>query len=101
MFPLGVPRPNRTLSGGRHALHGAGLLVVRGATGFIARWLGPAFFVCAEGALAGTADESEALKAAFERGGVEFVRSLHWRQPPTDRCWLVGSGWSLSYDEAS
>jgi len=101
VFPLGVPRPNRSPSGGVHALHGAGLLVVRGTMGFLARWLGPAFFVCAEGTLAGTTDQSTALAAAFERGGVEFVRSLRWQQPPTNRCWFVGSGWSLSYDEAS
>ncbi|MFC4174328.1 protein-L-isoaspartate O-methyltransferase [Microvirga sp. GCM10011540] len=102
IFPLGVPRPQRSPVGGMHTLHGAGLRIERRAGGFAARWLGAAYFVCAEGALAGSPEESAALKAAFERGGVEFVRSLAWKEPgDPGRCWFSGPDWSLSYDEAA
>ena len=103
IFPLGVPRPEGRPGAGRHALHGAALRVERrDADLFSAAWLGPAFFVCAEegeGRLVGSEAEREALKAAFTRGGVEFVRSLRWRRSPSARSWFTGSGWSLSYDE--
>lgn len=98
VLPLGVPAPAR---GGGFALtrRGVGLLVSRTADGFAARSLGPAYFVFAEGALAGSPVEREGLAAAFERGGVEFVRSLLWRTPiDPARCWYVGDGWALSYD---
>jgi protein-L-isoaspartate(D-aspartate) O-methyltransferase len=99
IFPLGVPRPSRSPTGGTHTLYGAGLCVERQVQGLAARWLGAAFFVCAEGPLAGKPEGREGLKAAFERGGVEFVRSLRWGQPPvSDRNWYVGPNWSLSYD---
>lgn len=52
IFPLGVPGSRRTPQGGVHAIHGAGLLVARHERGLSARWLGPAYFVCAEGQLA-------------------------------------------------
>jgi protein-L-isoaspartate(D-aspartate) O-methyltransferase len=100
VFPLGVPRPKRSPTGGTHTLYGAGLNIERTRGGYAARWLGPAFFVCGEGALADRPDESIALKAAFERGGVEFVRSLRWKEPCTPgRCWFSGPDWGLSYDE--
>ncbi|GJD47465.1 Protein-L-isoaspartate O-methyltransferase [Methylobacterium crusticola] len=105
IFPLGVPRPGRNAGGGRHAMHGAAIHVERrGAGDFPARWLGAAYFVCAEGGegeMVGSDAEREVLRGAFERGGVEFVRSLRWRRPPSDRSWFMGSGWSLSYDEAA
>lgn len=107
IFPLGVPRPAGRARMGRHALHGAAFRIERrvgeqDAGVFSADWLGPAIFVCAEGGegkLVGSEAEREALKAAFERGGVEFVRSLRWRRPPSARSWFMGSNWSLSYDE--
>ncbi len=99
IFPLGVPRPSR--GGGTHTLHGAGLRIERLEQGFAAEWLGPAYFVYAEGLLAEPHAESAALKTAFENGGIEFIRSLRWRRPATPgRCWYIGAGWSLSYDEA-
>jgi protein-L-isoaspartate(D-aspartate) O-methyltransferase len=102
VFPLGVPRPRPSSSGGTHAQYGAGLLVERRGDGFAARWLGPALFVCAEGeGLTATEEDRTALKIAFEGGGIEFVRSLRWRVPPAaDRSWFIGQGWSLCYDEA-
>jgi len=100
ILPIGVPRPKPSPAGGTHTLYGAGLCVERTAAGFAARWLGPAFFVCAEGALAGGVDEAAALKSAFEKGGVEFVRSLRWKEPgKPGRCWFQSPDWSLSYDE--
>jgi protein-L-isoaspartate(D-aspartate) O-methyltransferase len=100
IVPLGVPRPNRSPTGGVHTLHGAGFCIERHDGGFSAQWLGPAFFVCADGVLGQGRDDNSALKAAFEKGGVEFVRSLHWKQPAhPDRCWFVGADWSLGYDE--
>lgn len=100
IFPLGVPRPKPSPWGGFHALYGAGFCVTRQASGLSARWLHPAYFVCAEGQLSRQGPERERLKASFERGGVEFVRSLIWREPALpERCWFTGSGWALSYDE--
>lgn len=100
LFPLGVPRPKPSPWGGTHALHGAGLCVTRQPHGFSVRWLGPAYFVCAEGVLAPGGAEREALHEAFQRGGIEFVRSLIWRETAAPgRCWFTGPGWALSYDE--
>jgi protein-L-isoaspartate(D-aspartate) O-methyltransferase len=100
IFPLGVPRPKPRPWGGFHALYGSGFCVSRQTGGFSARWLNPASFVCAEGRLSQPGPERERLKGSFERGGVEFVRSLIWREPALpERCWFTGSGWSLSYDE--
>jgi protein-L-isoaspartate(D-aspartate) O-methyltransferase len=101
VFPLGVPRPKRAPWGGFHALHGAGLCATRLERNLSVRWLGPAYFVCAEGLLSERLDTRESLKASFERGGIEFVRSLIWREAVLpDRCWHTGAGWALSYDEA-
>ncbi len=101
LFPLGVPRPKPSPWGGTHALRGAGLCVTRQEAGLTVRWLGPAYFICAEGQLSRPGAEREALQAAFERGGIEFVRSLVWRESTAPgRCWFTGSGWALSYDEA-
>jgi protein-L-isoaspartate(D-aspartate) O-methyltransferase len=100
IFPLGVPRPKRSPTGGTHTLYGAGLRIERKAAGFAARWLGPAYFVFAEGPLADVSEDGAALKAAFEKGGVEFVRSLRWKEPgKPGRCWFQSPDWSLSYDE--
>ena len=103
IFPLGVPRPSSGAKGFRHAQHGAGFRIERrGADLFAAAFLGPAFFVCGEGELTGTDAEREALKAAFERGGAEFARSLRWRQPSDpERSCFVGSDWSLCHDEVA
>lgn len=100
VFPLGVPGLSRGSRGGTHAQYGAGLRVIRRETGFQVDWLNPASFVCAEGSLSATSREGEALRESFQRGGIEFVRSLIWRRPASpDRCWFTGPGWALSYDE--
>lgn len=98
IFPLGVPKPGPR--GGTHSLYGAGLCVTRKSTGLAVQWLGHVSFVCAEGRLAQPKEERQALQAAFESGGMEFVRSLVWRErAPPGRCCFTGSGWALSYDE--
>ncbi len=101
IFPLGVPGPVQTRGRGRHSLRGAGYRIERRGGGFAVSWLGAAFFVCAEGALSGTKEEHEALCAAFDRGGAEFVRSLLLDEAAAERLWLQGDGWSLSYDEVA
>ena len=99
IFPLGQPGRRRGTSGGRHG-DGGGFRIERTARGFAASWLGSAFFVCADGVLAPSPEDREALHAAFEAGGMPFVRSLRWKQPPSpDRSWFIGTGWSLGYDE--
>jgi protein-L-isoaspartate(D-aspartate) O-methyltransferase len=100
IFPLGVPRPKPSPWGGTHSLHGAGLCVTRKSAGYAVQWLGQVSFVCAEGRLSQPGEERQALQAAFESGGMEFVRSLIWRESaPPGRCCFTGSGWALSYDE--
>ncbi len=100
VMPLGVPGPARRSKEGRHASHGVALRIERHLESFSARWVGPAFFVCATGQLATDADQLDALTAAFTRGGVEFVESLIWKAvPPVERCWYVGKDWALCYDE--
>jgi protein-L-isoaspartate(D-aspartate) O-methyltransferase len=99
LFPLGVPHPDARARYPRHARHGAALLIERKPNGFAVRWLYPAYYVCAEGGLAGDAEAEAALYQAFERGGIEFVRSLGWngRTDPA-RCWYWTPKWGLSYD---
>lgn len=99
LFALGAPHPDVRARFPRHAAQGAAFLVERTPDGLAARWLYPAYYVCAEGTLAGEAEAELALFQAFERGGFEFVRSLRWNQL-TDpmRCWYWTPKWSLSYD---
>ncbi|SEF84915.1 protein-L-isoaspartate O-methyltransferase family protein [Bosea lathyri] len=99
IFPLGLPS-SRSGRRNRRGLVGAGFLVERRADGFAASWLGEPSFVSAEGVLAGSEGEQAALAAAFESEGAESVRSLQRGEgAPSERCWLRGEGWCLSYDE--
>ncbi|RFB88896.1 protein-L-isoaspartate O-methyltransferase [Rhizobium leguminosarum bv. trifolii] len=97
VLPLGVPRQIRPSSSGRHASHGAALRIERGARGFAARWIGTAYFVCANGGLTIDENEIEALTAAFKRGDIEFVKSPIWKTEP--RIGRFGDQWALCYDE--
>ena len=99
LFALGAPHPDARAKFPRYAARGAALLIERKAKGFAARYLYPAYYVCAEGGLAGSEDEELALFAAFERGGIEFIRSLrvNERIDPA-RCWYWQRRWALSYD---
>jgi protein-L-isoaspartate(D-aspartate) O-methyltransferase len=99
LFALGAPHPDRRAKFPRHAAQGAAFLIDRTTNGLAARWLYPAYYVCAEGSLAGDADAELALYQAFERGGFEFVRALRWNEA-TDpmRCWYWTPRWSLTFD---
>jgi protein-L-isoaspartate(D-aspartate) O-methyltransferase len=99
LFPLGSIA--RELHKSR--FHGVGLRIERvGETGiFAAKVGGNAYFIRAEGEASTLAsdDEREAMLAAFEKGGVESVKSLRWRVPASpEGAWFVGDGWSLEYD---
>jgi protein-L-isoaspartate(D-aspartate) O-methyltransferase len=99
ILPLSVPTPSRGMQGAFHARHGVALLVTRAGSGFAARSLGPAYFVCAAATDPEERPARHALATAFERGGIEFVRSLRWRRDlAPSRSWFVGAGFSLCYD---
>jgi protein-L-isoaspartate(D-aspartate) O-methyltransferase len=101
LFPLGVPHPEAQALYPRRSAQGAAFLVDRTSNAFAAGYLYPAYFVCGEGVMVGGADDEQALRSAFQRGGYEFVRSLRWNEPadPT-RCWYWTRQWALSYDMA-
>lgn len=100
VFPLGSAAERRA-HGGRFADAGLALLVTRTAEAstkpkFAARSLGPAWFIMAEGeALQVDHAERERLRAALRKGGLEFARSLRWREPPSPQALYAGAGWSL------
>jgi protein-L-isoaspartate(D-aspartate) O-methyltransferase len=99
LFSLGAPHPGARTKFPRLSAQGAVLLIDRKTNGFAARYAGPAYYVCAEGALAGDESSELALFAAFEKGGIEFVKSLRWHEPSDPmRCWYWTAAWSLSYD---
>lgn len=101
VFPLGVPGPRHPGFGGRHAEHGMALRIERRGTGYAAQAITPAYFVWAEGDLDVADDDLARLRAAFEGGGVDRVRSLIWKRPaPAGRCWFAGSTFALCQDEA-
>jgi hypothetical protein len=60
----------------------------------------PAYYVCAEGTLAGNADAELTLYEAFERGGFEFMLSLLMNEPTDPMRRWYGTPSSLVYDEA-
>jgi protein-L-isoaspartate(D-aspartate) O-methyltransferase len=100
VFPLGVPGPQRPNSGGRHSDRGAALRIERRGDAYAARGISTAYFVSAEGGFEADAEEFERLRAAFDAGGLDTVRSLIWRRPALpDRCWFVGKDWALSRDD--
>jgi protein-L-isoaspartate(D-aspartate) O-methyltransferase len=99
-FPLGVPGPQRPNCGGRHSDRGAALRIERRGDAYAARAISVAYFVCAEGEFEADPEEVERLRAAFEAGGLDTVRSLIWKRPAlSDRCWFAGEDWALSGDE--
>lgn len=98
VFPLGVPSRQQSPGSGQTSDRGAALCVSRTEHGFGVIWLGPCWFVCAEGALLSAPGESEMLRSALMGGGIDNVRSLRWREPASAKSWFVGPDWSLSYD---
>jgi protein-L-isoaspartate(D-aspartate) O-methyltransferase len=102
MFPLGSAAARPVASGWIGADSGVALMVTRRGAGFAARALGPAYFIMAEGAaLRVNEDERERLRAALRQGGLEFVRSLRWRAPPSPQALYAGPGWSLELEEVA
>jgi len=100
VFPLGVPGPQQSNAGGRHADRGMALRIERRDAAYAARAITPAYFVWAEGSLDVTPDELARLRTAFDGGGVDRIRSLIWkRSPPSERCWFAGEDWALCVDE--
>jgi protein-L-isoaspartate(D-aspartate) O-methyltransferase len=100
VFPLGVPGPQRANSGGRHSDRGAALRIERRRGAYAARAVSTAYFVCGEGEFEADREELERLRAAFEAGGIDTVRSLIWKRPALpDRCWFASKDWALSRDE--
>jgi protein-L-isoaspartate(D-aspartate) O-methyltransferase len=68
----------------------------RGGT-FEARWLLPVAIIPAEG-MRDKASEA-AVSAAFSRGELQSVaRLVRGDDPPPEKCWLKGRGWSLVQD---
>jgi protein-L-isoaspartate(D-aspartate) O-methyltransferase len=99
LFAIGAPHPNARTKFPRHTARGAALLIDRQPNGFAAKWLYPAYYVCAEGELAGDEKSELALYDAFEKGGIEFIKSLRWNEPADPaRCWYWTPRWALSYD---
>jgi protein-L-isoaspartate(D-aspartate) O-methyltransferase len=100
VFPLGVPGPQSANSGGRHSDRGAALRIERRGGAYVARAVSTAYFVCAEGEFEADPEALERLRAAFEAGGIDTVRSLIWKRPAlSDRCWFAGKDWALSRGE--
>ena len=98
MFPLGVPGPKRPNSGGRHSDRGAALNDA--ATPIRRGRSARPYFACAEGGFEADPDDLARLRAAFEAGGLDTVRSLIWKRPaPSNHCWFAGEDWALSGDE--
>jgi protein-L-isoaspartate(D-aspartate) O-methyltransferase len=81
---------------------GAELRIERRGNGFAACAVSTAYFVCAEGGFVADAEEAERLRAAFDAGGLDRVRSMIWKRPALpDRCWFAGKDWALCLDEAA
>ena len=100
VFPLGVLGPRRPNSGGRHSDRGAALRIERRGDAYAARAISVAYFVCAEGEFEADPEEAERLRAAFDAGALDTVRSLIWKRPALpETCWFAGKDWALSRDE--
>lgn len=97
LFPLGMPHPHARGEGPRHSARAAILVVTRTATGYAAAFDVPVAFVFAEGRTAGDAALRTALWEAFERGGMERVRSLYRTRLPEDEAWLRSPRFSLGF----
>jgi protein-L-isoaspartate(D-aspartate) O-methyltransferase len=95
-----VPGPQRPNCGGRHSDCDAALKIERRDDAYAARAISVAYFVCAEGEFEADPEEVERLRAAFDAGGLDTVRSLIWKRPAlSDRSWFAGKDWALSSDD--
>ena len=93
VLPLGTPRrPDKAFT----SIAGGGFCITRENDGFAAAYLGPCYFVGAEGGFAASESDREALKAAFKAGGAEQVRRLIWKAAPPAGAWFTGQDWALA-----
>jgi protein-L-isoaspartate(D-aspartate) O-methyltransferase len=100
IFPLGVPRTTRV---GGQTLNAIAILVTRLSEGCAASAVHPASFVFAEGfAPKRGLEEIRSLQKSLRRGGWDRIKSLIWNRPVDGaKCWHIGSGWALSFDEVT
>jgi protein-L-isoaspartate(D-aspartate) O-methyltransferase len=96
VLPLGVPHPRSLGADRRHSARGALLVVARTPEGYAAGFDTRVAFVFAEGVTAGDAATRDALFAAFERGGMDAVKSLRRGPGPAGRTWFSAPRWSLA-----
>lgn len=98
ILPLGVPEMHATLS--IHIVkHAIGLMITRQPTGFAAASLGAASFVFAQGLLAASQGDIDALRASLKTREDHRIRSLRWRAKCDGPAWFVGEDWALSFEE--
>lgn len=98
LFPFTVndtweAAPGLTVSGGR----GWFLRLLRRGDAFDAKFLRPVSFIPCVGGHAPQLEDL--LRGAFAAGGIGNVKSLNFGPGPSDRTWLQGDGWHLSFDE--
>jgi protein-L-isoaspartate(D-aspartate) O-methyltransferase len=98
LFALGAPDPQARARFPRHSAKGGVVVIDQVSQGFAAQYRYPAYYVCAEGELAGDEASEFALFAAFEKGGIEFIKSLRLNDFDPTRCWYATARWGLSYD---
>jgi protein-L-isoaspartate(D-aspartate) O-methyltransferase len=96
VVPLGVPR-QPVSDDAFISIAGGGFCITRDAEGFKAAYLGPCYFVGAEGGFAATKQDRAVLKAAFKAGGAEQVRRLIWHAASSGETWFTGTGWGLEF----
>ncbi|MHA6896003.1 protein-L-isoaspartate O-methyltransferase family protein [Ralstonia pseudosolanacearum] len=98
ILPLGVPEMHATLS--IHVVkHAIGLMITRQRTGFAAASLGAASFVFAQGLLAASQGDIDALRESLKTGEEHRIRSLRWKAKCDGPAWFVGEDWALSFEE--
>jgi len=101
VVPLTTDRGFNAADPSRVAERGAFFAIKRRGTAFAARSISAvAIFPCVG---ARDAASEEELANAFNKGGWEFVRSLHRGRHgvPYERCWLWAEDWCLAYDEVA
>lgn len=91
VFPLGYREAKR--------IAGGGFKIERRGSSFAASYLGPAYFIPAEGTEASPTDQRVRLKAAFEGSLARNVKSFIWQKDaPAARCWFAAEDWAFSYE---
>ncbi|VVE50232.1 Protein-L-isoaspartate O-methyltransferase [Pandoraea horticolens] len=98
ILPLGVPEMHATLP--IHVVkHAIGLMITRQHTGFAATSLGAASFVFAQGQLAVSNGDIDALRESLKTGEDHRIRSLVWGAKRDAPAWFSGEDWALSFEE--